>query len=158
MTTSPATAHTSAAAIAHRAARALLPVTGVLAASAAGRSVLLRSSVAHPRSVPRRDAAHLVRAYARAPGFTAVNDAMRARRFEGLELVRCPVTLVWPDHDRLIRRPVRTPDQISNIVLADSGHIPMWDAPELLTRILLAASGDRCDADAQPAHHSAEPG
>jgi pimeloyl-ACP methyl ester carboxylesterase len=66
---------------------------------------------------------------------------MRAGRFEGLERIRCPLTLVWPDHDRLIRRPVWVPDRIRNVVLSDAGHMPMWDAPQALAEILIAASG-----------------
>lgn len=138
------------AGVARRAARALLPLIGPAAWTARGRSVLLRGAVAHPHRVPRGDAAHLVRAYALAPGFSAVNDAMRAGRFEGLERIRCPVTLVWPDHDRLIRRPVWIPDRIRNVVLPDSGHIPMWDVPEPLAEILLQASGGPSDSDVQP--------
>ncbi|HWD75474.1 MAG TPA: alpha/beta hydrolase [Solirubrobacteraceae bacterium] len=106
-------------------------------------SLLLRGSVAHPRRVPREEAAHLVRAYALAPGFTAVNDAMRAGQFEGLERIRCPVTLVWPDHDRLVSRPVWVPERISNVALADSGHVPTWDTPEPLARLLISATGGR---------------
>jgi len=123
----------------------MLPLVGAVAGTSIGRSLLLSSAVAHPRRVPRADAAHLVRAYALAPGFREVNDAMRAGRFEGLERIRCPVTLVWPDHDRLIQRPVWVPDRIDNVVLSDSGHIPTWDAPDALTQILLDAS--RGDAD-----------
>ena len=126
---------------AHRLGRALLPVIARLAATSAGRSLLLRGAVAHPRRVPPGQATHLVRAYALAPGFTAVNDAMRSGRFEGLERIRCPVTLVWPDHDRLIQRPVWIPDRIDNVVLSDSGHIPVWDAPDALIRIMLAEPG-----------------
>jgi pimeloyl-ACP methyl ester carboxylesterase len=133
------------AGIAHRLARALLPVAGPAARTALGRSVLLSNAVARPRKVPRDQAAHLVRAYALAPGFTAVNNAMRAARFEGLERIRCPVTLVWPDHDRLIERPVWVPDRIKNVVLKDSGHIPVWDAPEALAEILIVASGGRSE-------------
>jgi pimeloyl-ACP methyl ester carboxylesterase len=127
--------------IAHRLGRALLPVLGRAAATSGGRSLLLRGAVAHPRRVPAAQAAHLVRAYALATGFTAVNDAMRSSRFEGLERIRCPVTLIWPDHDRLIKRPVWVPDRIDNVVLSDSGHIPVWDAPEALVEIVLAAPG-----------------
>ena len=128
------------AGIAHRLARALLPLVGPVASRPLGRTLMLSGTTAHARRVPGADAAHLVRAYAIAPGFTAVNNAMRAGRFEGLERIRCPVTLVWPDHDRLIQRPVWVPDRIDNVVLSDSGHIPMWDAPDALTEILLARS------------------
>ncbi|MGA9858287.1 MAG: alpha/beta fold hydrolase [Solirubrobacteraceae bacterium] len=129
------------AGIAHRVARASLPLIGPLAATPPGRSVLLRGAVARPRRVPAAQAAHLIRAYATASDFIAVNDAMRAGRFEGLERIRIPITLVWPDHDRLIRRPVWVPDRIRNVVLSDSGHIPMWDSPRELAQILIEASG-----------------
>lgn len=141
--------------IAHRVGRALLPVIERVAATSGGRSLLLRSAVAHPRRVPAAQAAHLVRAYATAPGFAAVNDAMRSGRFEDLERIRCPVTLVWPDHDGLIQRPVWVPDRIDNVVLSDSGHIPVWDAPDALVAILLTepgAGGSRSAATGSPAN------
>ncbi len=129
------------AAIAHRLARDLLPAARWCAGTRLGRSVLFSSAVAHPRRVPAAAARQLVRAYAMAPDFVRVNDAMRAGRFEGLERIRCPVTLVWPDHDRLIRRPVWVPDRIRNVVLSDAGHMPMWDAPAALADVLIGASG-----------------
>ena len=130
------------AGIAHRLAHATLPLAGPIVSTGVGRRLLLSGAMAHPRRMPGAAAAHLVRAYALAPGFTAANDAMRAGRFEGLERIRCPVTLVWPDHDRLIARPVWVPDPVRNVLLSDAGHIPMWDAPERLAEVLLEASGD----------------
>jgi pimeloyl-ACP methyl ester carboxylesterase len=138
------------AAIAHRLARTLLPAASWCVATRPGRSLLLSSSVAHPRRVPPAAARQLVATYALSPDFVRVNDAMRAGRFEGLERIRCPVTLVWPDHDRLIRRPVWVPDRIRNVVLSDAGHMPVWDAPQTLADVLLAASGGQA-ADPAPA-------
>ena len=139
------------AAIAHRLARALLPAARWCVGTRAGRSALLSGAVAHPRRVPASAARDLVTAYALSPDFVRVNDAMRAGRFEGLERIRCPVTLVWPDHDRLIRRPVWVPDRIRNVVLSDAGHMPMWDAPEALAEVLLAASdGESGDPAPRP--------
>ncbi len=129
------------AGLAHRLAHALLGVAEPMASTRAGRRLLLSGTVAHPGRVPAADAAHLVRAYALAPGFTAVNDAMRAGRFGSLERIRCPVTLAWPDHDRLISRPVWIPDQVRDVVLSDAGHIPIWDAPEQVVALLLEAGG-----------------
>ena len=144
------------AGLAHRLARTTLPLAIPLVATALGRSLLLSGAMARPRRLPRSDAAHLLRAYALAPDFIAVNNAMRASRFEGLERIRCPVTLVWPDHDRLIRRPVWVPDRINNVVLSDSGHMPMWDAPEELARILIEASGGHAEDPVAPADHAHE--
>jgi pimeloyl-ACP methyl ester carboxylesterase len=129
------------AAIAHRLGRALLPAASWCVATRPGRSMLLSGAVAYPSRVPAAAARDLVKAYALAPDFVRVNDAMRATRFEGLERIRCPVTLIWPDHDRLIRRPVWVPDRIRNVVLSGAGHMPMWDAPQALAQVLIDASG-----------------
>jgi pimeloyl-ACP methyl ester carboxylesterase len=128
--------------IAHRMAHALLPVLGPLARRRPGRRLLLSGSVAHPNRVPGPDAAHLVRSYALAPGFRAVNDQMRAAVFSGLERIRVPVTLVWPQHDGLVTRPRWVPDNIRSIDLPDAGHLPMWDATDALAQIMLTASAE----------------
>lgn len=128
--------------IARRAARVALPLVDAILAGAPGRRLLLAGSVAVPERVPPRAAAHLVRAYASAPGFVAVNDAMRAGRFTGLDQIRVPVTLAWPEHDRLVARPRRLPANTSSVVLRGCGHIPMWDDPEAVAELLLEASRD----------------
>jgi pimeloyl-ACP methyl ester carboxylesterase len=128
--------------IAHRLARALLPLARAAAANPVGRRLLLGGAVAHPGRVPRAAAAELVRAYAGATGFKDVNDAMRAGVFTGLERIRVPVTLVWPDHDRLVNRPPWLPDNVRSVVLPDAGHVPMWDAPDELARILVERTAE----------------
>jgi pimeloyl-ACP methyl ester carboxylesterase len=90
--------------------------------------------------VPAADAAQLVRAWARAPGFAAARRAMRAGYFTGLKRVDVPVTLVWPEHDRLVRRPRSLPDNVRSVELADAGHVAVWDAPDELAAILLEVS------------------
>ncbi|MGI8429873.1 MAG: alpha/beta fold hydrolase [Solirubrobacteraceae bacterium] len=126
--------------IARGIARAALPLLDRMAASERGRRLILTGSVAHPERVPAQDAAHLVRAYALAPGFRAANDAMRSARFEGLERIRVPVTLVWPEHDRLVERPTWLPLGVHSRTLEDAGHLPMWDAPAALSRLLVRTS------------------
>jgi pimeloyl-ACP methyl ester carboxylesterase len=128
------------ASVAHRLARATLPLATAVVRTGRGRTLLLDGTTADPRRIPAADAVALVRAYAQAAGFTAVNDAMRGDRFGSLERIDCPVTLAWPDHDRLVARPRSMPDQIVNVVLHDAGHVPMWDAPQRVAEVLLAAS------------------
>jgi pimeloyl-ACP methyl ester carboxylesterase len=125
--------------IAHRLARGLEPLVVPAVRSRRGRRLLLSGSVAYPDRIPPRDAAHLVRAYARAPGFIAVNDAMRAATFTALDRVRCPVTLIWPEHDGLVQRPARLPSNVISVALPDAGHVPMWDAPAALVALITAA-------------------
>ncbi len=121
-------------------AGAMGPILPVLTATAAGRRTLLGGVTAHPELVPAAAAKHIVRAYATAPAFIATNDAMRAGQFVGLGDINVPVTLAWPDHDRLIARPARLPPQVRNRVLVGCGHLPMWDAPDQVARVLLEGS------------------
>jgi pimeloyl-ACP methyl ester carboxylesterase len=127
------------ASLAHRLARAFAPLTEPAARTRRGRRLLLSGSVAHPDRVPGPDAAHLVRAYARAPGFIAVNDAMRAARFTALAQIPCPVTLIWPEYDHLVTRPRVLPPNVTDVWLPDAGHIPTWDAPAALVTLIVTS-------------------
>jgi pimeloyl-ACP methyl ester carboxylesterase len=123
--------------VARNLARGLGPVLGALMRTARGRQLALAGTVANPSRVPAADAATLVRAYASAPGFVEVNRAMRAGMFTKLAQIDVPVTLVWPEHDRLIA-PIRdAPAHVRQVVLRDAGHVPMWDAPQQLADLLL---------------------
>jgi pimeloyl-ACP methyl ester carboxylesterase len=130
-------------ALARTLARALSPVLGPAMACGPLRRVALASVVAHPERVPAQQAAALLRAYASASGFAAVNRAMRAGTFGALSQVDVPVTLLWPQHDRLIARPARLPAGVRQQPLAGCGHIPMWDDPDAVARALLAGSAAR---------------
>ena len=126
--------------LAHRLAKGLLPLVGAAAGSARGRRLLLASAVADPDRVPAAASTGLVRAYASASGFVAVNNAMRAGTFNALDRIPCPVTLVWPEHDRLIAKPRHLPRNVASIDLPGAGHIPFWDAPDAVAAILLEAT------------------
>lgn len=121
-------------------ARAILPILPAVVRSAAGRRLALAGTVGDGELVPPAAAAGLVRAYATAPGFTAVNAAMRASRFVGLERIRVPVTLAWCELDRLVAKPAHLPPTVRSIDLAGCGHVPMWDAPEKVAGVLLGGS------------------
>ena len=122
------------------AARLVAPLARALTLSTRARALALAGVVAHPERVPAAAAAHLVRAYATAPGFDAANDAMRAGRFPHLGDLRVPVTLAWPDHDRLVGRPQSLPSSVRSVTLRDCGHLPTWDDPEQVAGVLLAGS------------------
>jgi pimeloyl-ACP methyl ester carboxylesterase len=130
------------ASLGHLLARALEPIAVATAATGAGRRALLTGSMVHPERMTARQAQSLLRAYARAPGFVSVNNAMRAGHFVELERIAVPVTLVWPDHDRLVRRPASLPARVRNVELQDAGHIPMWDAPDRLAQTMLEGSAE----------------
>jgi len=121
-------------------ARIALPVLGALVKNPATRRLALAGVVADAEHVPPAAAHRLVRAYATAPGFRAVNDAMRAGRFTAMDRIEVPVTLGWPDRDRLVARPADLPRRIRNVALPGTGHLPMWDDPDAVAALLLAGS------------------
>ena len=102
--------------------------------------------MAHPERVSASDAARIVRAYAGARGYVAANTAMRASVFSGLSAIEVPVTLAWPDRDRLVRRLSHVPDGVSSVVLHDCGHLAMWDDPAQVAELLLHGSRERLTA------------
>ena len=126
--------------LARSVARALRPALSALLRSARARRIALGGTIAHPEHVPYAAALQLVRAYANAPGFDAVNDGMRANVFTGLGEIEVPLTLAWPEHDRLVARPRTVPAVAREFRLSGCGHMPTWDDPELVARVLLAGS------------------
>jgi pimeloyl-ACP methyl ester carboxylesterase len=65
---------------------------------------------------------------------------MRAGTFTRLADVEAPVTLAWPERDRLVTRPRSLPPTVRNVVLPGCGHLPTWDDPELVADVLLDGS------------------
>jgi pimeloyl-ACP methyl ester carboxylesterase len=124
-------------------ARTLSPLLPLVLRAQAGRRLALSASVAHPERVPYADALRLIRAYASSPGFHAVNAAMRAARFAELAEITVPVTLAWPDEDRIVGRPRSLPGNVRSVVLHGCGHLPTWDDPEQVARLLLGVPARR---------------
>ncbi len=122
------------------AARALGPVLPLLLRREGGKRAALGSTIAHPERVPYDAALGLVRAYADAPGFDAANDGMRANVFSGLAEIDVPLTLAWPEFDRLVSRPPTVPASAREFVLHGCGHMPTYDDPQQVADVLLAGS------------------
>jgi pimeloyl-ACP methyl ester carboxylesterase len=124
-----------------RAGRLLLPLVHALARTEPGRRALLGRHVARPERVPPRAAARLARAYLTAPSYSSASTAMRSGMFNGLEQLDVPVTLAWGELDRVVSRPKRPlPPTVRTITIAGCGHVPTWDDPEQVSRVLLEAS------------------
>ena len=121
-------------------ARLALPLLPLLSRSARGRSLALGGAVAHPERVPPATARRLVRDYARSPAFVGANAAMRSGLVGEVEQLSVPVTLAWAEHDRLVTRPKRPVRGATMVDLPGCGHIPTWDDPELVSRVVLEGS------------------
>jgi pimeloyl-ACP methyl ester carboxylesterase len=61
---------------------------------------------------------------------------------EGLADVHVPTLIAWPEHDRILpmaRHALRFRTEIPGAeftVLKGSGHVPMWDTPELVVKTI----------------------
>ncbi|MEA2302411.1 MAG: hypothetical protein QOE44_2946 [Solirubrobacteraceae bacterium] len=122
---------------AHVVVRRLRPVLPILLSSRRVRRLALGHVIADPDRVPYRPALRIVRSYARASAYDATNTAMRQSFFAGAEEIAVPVTLAFGERDRLIR-PVRLPiPGARSLILPGCGHIPMWDDPGLVSRLIL---------------------
>jgi pimeloyl-ACP methyl ester carboxylesterase len=114
----------------------------VLLLSRAVRRVALRGFVAHPERIRYRAAWRMIHSYGRSTAYDATSTAMRRSRLEHPEEITVPVLLAFGARDRLIR-PVTVPaPNFRSIVLPDCGHIPMWDDPDLIARLILETGSD----------------
>lgn len=121
-------------------AKLLYPLLPALTRSSALRRGLLSTQTAYPGRIPQSDVLELLRLYAKARGLKAANDAMRSAHFTRIADITVPVTLVWCERDRLIARPRSLPAQVHEAVLADCGHLPMWDDPAAVAAAILAGA------------------
>jgi len=128
----------------HKLGRVFAPLTPHLMRSVAGRSVLLRGTMAKPRQMPPEDAVELAADFARTPDFDAHLAATRRERFRDGQRIEVPVTIAWGERERLVppkaRREEELPDQTRVINLPGCGHVPMWDDPSLVAETILSGS------------------
>jgi pimeloyl-ACP methyl ester carboxylesterase len=127
------------------AARWLAPRADGVLATRAGRRLALNLFVARPVLVPPADAAASVRALANAPWFDATLPTIGASAFDGGESITVPVTVAWGSKDRLLlprqaKRAARKIPSARMVTLDGCGHLPTYDDPVRVTRVLLDAS------------------
>jgi pimeloyl-ACP methyl ester carboxylesterase len=93
--------------------------------------------------VPPDDAVRLVRDLANAAGFEQTLAATHMRRFEGGRDIGVPVTMVFGTRDRIVPAGARRRDELPShtrwLEPQGLGHVPMWDDPQLVARILLSS-------------------
>lgn len=119
-------------------ARAVSPLVPLMMRSNRLRGAALAAQVAHPERVPADQAARIIRSWAHAPGYPEANRLMRGSVVGDLSGLETPLTIAWAEHDRLVRnRPLQgLPESIRQVVLRGCGHLPTWDAPELVARTI----------------------
>jgi pimeloyl-ACP methyl ester carboxylesterase len=124
----------------HSFARSVRPIVPALMLSRRARRLALGHVVAHPDRVSRQAARRMVCSYARATAYDATNSAMLSTHFTGAEAIEIPLTVAFGELDRLIRPARLRARGARSVVLPGCGHIPMWDDPELVVKLILETS------------------
>ncbi|MEO8690094.1 MAG: alpha/beta fold hydrolase [Solirubrobacteraceae bacterium] len=110
------------------------------------RALAFGHLAARPWRIPADEAAGAMRNLGRSPGFEATFDAIGDYTFGG-RAPACPVTVAWGEKDRLLiysrqsARARRLLPDARHVALTGCGHVPTWDDPEQVARVLLEASG-----------------
>ncbi len=150
---SPAGFHTSAEEVYQRAtlklavssARMLAGRADGILATPLGRTVMLGTFFGKPQQLSASAAAEGVRALAGAPWFDATLEALLHDRFSGGEQIKAPVTIAWGTRDRVLlpRQAPRARREVPGaklLMLEGCGHVPTFDDPDRVARVLLDGS------------------
>jgi len=111
----------------------------------ARRTLAFGHLAARPWRIPADEAAGAMHNLARSPGFEATLEAIGDHSFGGHTL-DCPVTVAWGEKDRLLiysrqsARARRLLPDARHVTLRGCGHVPTWDDPEQVARVLLEGS------------------
>jgi pimeloyl-ACP methyl ester carboxylesterase len=126
--------------------RRMRPLLGPLMWTAPGRRLALGHFVHHPERLSRGEARAMARAYVTAPAYPEASALMRGGTIGAIDHVEIPVTLAWGGEDQVVRnRPLRAgilPKRVRQVELPGCGHVPTWDDPDLVARVVLEGTGE----------------
>lgn len=130
-----------------RIGRLLAPRADRLLVSPLARTLVFGQFVAHPTRISPADAAATLRTLVLAPWFDETLAAMARDRFRDGRQIGVPVTIAWGEKDRLLparqaRHAARLIPGARIVILRDCGHVPMYDDPDQVARVLLDGSRD----------------
>ncbi|MFT3864194.1 MAG: alpha/beta fold hydrolase [Solirubrobacterales bacterium] len=123
-------------------ARRLRPLVGPALRIPQVRLRALATFSAHPARIPAAAGREMVHGWVDADGYEGANKAMREHVFEPATYPPAsavPVTIAWAEEDRLVGPPRSEcrPPGARFLVMPHVGHVPMWDDPELVARVIL---------------------
>jgi pimeloyl-ACP methyl ester carboxylesterase len=128
----------------YRLGRLTAPLTDRALRSEAGRTRLLRGTVAKPLNLSEEEARDLIETYHNTRAFTKHLAQTRRARFRDGASLDVPVIVAWGDDDQLIppkaRRQDELPPHTRTVTLAGCGHVPFWDDPEQVAQVILDGS------------------
>ena len=128
-----------------RGARLMSPVAHVVAATPVGRTMLFAQVMARPWRMPAQEAVSALRALAGANVFEETLELLTSDRFSDGAGITIPTTIAWGERDWLLiprqaHRAARAVPRARSITLHGCGHVPTWDDPEQVARVLLDGS------------------
>jgi pimeloyl-ACP methyl ester carboxylesterase len=138
-----------------RTTRALESRMPLLVGRPKARRLALRDVMRHGERVPAGDALRLAQV---SLGCTIAERAIEALRtdrgltLENLDQIACPVLLATPQFDRVLPPERHAPrlrreiPGVEPVVLADCGHMPMWDDTPLVVRTITEFVDRHCSA------------
>ena len=130
-----------------RVARRVAPRAELVVGGPVRRTLAFAHLAARPWRIPPREAAGALRNLGRCQGFEATMAALEGHSFGG-HTIDCPVTVAWGEKDRLLlysrqsARARRLLPDARHVTLEGCGHVPTWDDPEQVARVLLEASAE----------------
>lgn len=128
-----------------RGARSMDGLAPVLAATAVGRVLLFGQVMARPWRLRPQEAVGALHALAGSSAFDECLEVNTRQQFRGGEEIQVPTTVAWGERDRLLiprqaRRAARAIPGARHVTLRGCGHVPTWDAPDQVARVVLEAS------------------
>lgn len=143
--------------LSHRLARLMRPLHGVVARSAALRTLTSAQIYARPWRIDPDVALHTLRNFADSPGFhPTLRCAVEDGNARGLDEIRVPVRIAWGTRDRLLppreaKRFVRVIRGAELVCLPGLGHVPMPDDPAVVAETIVAFTRAHARASDGPA-------
>lgn len=130
----------------YRIGRLASPLTARALRTESGRTRLLGGTVAKPLNLTEQEARDLVETYNSTPTFTKHLAQTRRARFRDGRSIDVPVTVAWGEEERLLPTKARRVDELPPharvVTLHGCGHLPFWDDPEAVARVILNAARD----------------
>ncbi len=126
-------------------ARRLRPLVRVALYIPQVRIKALSTFAAFPTHIPVVDGREMVLGWIDADGYDGANKAMREHVFDPKTYPpasEVPVTIAWAAEDRLVGPPREEcrPAGAHFLTMPHVGHVPMWDDPDLVVRVILEGS------------------
>ena len=131
---------------AYRLGRLAAPLTERALTSERGRRRLLGGMVAKSLNLPEEEARDLIETYNSTPEFTEHLAQTRRARFRDGTAIQVPVTVAWGEEERLLAAKARRTDELPRhariVTLPGCGHLPFWDDPEAVARLIREGAGE----------------